>query len=961
MTTFEAEDITLEKVAPYTWEIPRSGDMNVSARVYASESLLEEISEDKTLEQLRNVTHLPGIYDPAIAMPDAHQGYGFPVGGVAAIDAENGVISPGAIGYDINCLTGDADVSLSFGRKRAIADLEGDFATEAATVIGDSPTEAPIQLFTADEKPVLEIETATGDRIEASPDHPFRTPAGMVEAGSLSAGDVVSVHPFEGLPDEAPPSRTLLTAADFEDQDPQIRNALEERGLLPLSTDDEAFARLLKLVGYHTGDGSFNRERSWFYGQPEDLAEIQADIEALGFSPSKIYERDREHEIDGKQFEQTEYSVRSTAKSFQLLLQKLGAPAGPKVEREFTVPAYLESLPNWQQALYLSAFFGAELSAPDTAAPKNFYAPAVSHNRHEAAEDAGREFLAGIQSLLNDLGIATNAIETVERTSREDGDRVRLRVGISAETENLVRFFTTVGYRYAAEKQRRGLQAAQYLKRKRRVKTRRAEIAAEAKAMADGGTPIGEIDTTFDDMNRRFLERSVYGERSGTPRPPADFPDFEAYASAHPIGEDWTIPVEIESISEGGEKPVYDIGVAHEAHNFVANGFVVSNCGVRMLRTNLTREDITGKEEELVDALFEAIPSGLGAGGVVEGTSSTIEEILDRGMQWALEEGYAVETDLEHCEDNGFREEADPSAVSQEAKDRGRKQIGSLGSGNHFLEVQEVTDVYDEAVADAFGLEAGQLVVLIHCGSRGLGHQVCTDYLREIEQEHADLLEQLPDRELAAAPAGSELGEAYYGAMNAAINFAWVNRQLIAYQTRQVFADVFDRDWRDLGMELLYDVAHNIGKRETHEIEGAKRDVYVHRKGATRAFPPGHPDVPAAYRDVGQPVIIPGSMGAGSYVLRGGDESMERSFGSTAHGAGRLMSRTQAKQEFWGEDVQEELEARDHIYVRAQSGATIAEEAPGVYKDVDEVVNVSAELGIGDPVVRTFPIVNIKG
>ncbi|MFP4529902.1 MAG: RtcB family protein, partial [Halodesulfurarchaeum sp.] len=385
------------------------------------------------------------------------------------------------------------------------------------------------------------------------------------------------------------------------------------------------------------------------------------------------------------------------------------------------------------------------------------------------------------------------------------------------------------------------------------------------------------------------------------------------------------------------------------------------NCGVRMLRTNLTREDIAGKEEELVDALFEAIPSGLGAGGVVQGTSSTIDEILNRGMQWALEEGYAVKSDLEHCEDNGFREEADPSAVSQEAKDRGRKQIGSLGSGNHFLEVQVVTDVYDEEVAAAYGLEADQLVVLIHCGSRGLGHQVCTDYLRKIEQEHADLLESLPDRELAAAPAGSRLAAEYYGAMNAAINFAWVNRQLIAYQTRQVFADVFETDWQELGMELLYDVAHNIGKRETHEIEGAKRDVYVHRKGATRAFPPGHPEVPERYRDVGQPVIIPGSMGAGSYVLRGGDRSLERSFGSTAHGAGRLMSRTQAKQEFWGEDVQEALERESQIYVRAQSGATIAEEAPGVYKDVDEVVRVSEELGIGNPVVRTFPVLNIKG
>ncbi|MFB6109603.1 MAG: RtcB family protein [Halodesulfurarchaeum sp.] len=427
----------------------------------------------------------------------------------------------------------------------------------------------------------------------------------------------------------------------------------------------------------------------------------------------------------------------------------------------------------------------------------------------------------------------------------------------------------------------------------------------------------------------------------------------------------------------GIQSPALAMPDAHQGYGFPVGGVaaidaengVISpggvgydiNCGVRMIRTNLTREDLAGKEEQLVDALFEAIPAGLGSGGVIQGTTNTIEEILDRGMRWALEEGYAVEADLEHCEDNGFREAADPSMVSGEAKDRGRTQIGSLGSGNHFLEVQEVTDIYDESVAAAFGLEPDQIVVLIHCGSRGLGHQVCTDYLRKIEARHGDLLASLPDRELAAAPAGSPLAAEYYGAMNAAINFAWVNRQLITYQTRQTFASVFETDWQDLGMELLYDVAHNIAKKETHEVDGEEAEFYVHRKGATRAFPPGHPDVPVAYRDVGQPVIIPGSMGAGSYVLRGGEQSLERSFGSTAHGAGRLMSRTQAKQEYWGEDVQDELEARDHIYVRAESGATIAEEAPGVYKDIDEVIRVSEELGIGDPVARTFPVLNIKG
>jgi tRNA-splicing ligase RtcB len=385
------------------------------------------------------------------------------------------------------------------------------------------------------------------------------------------------------------------------------------------------------------------------------------------------------------------------------------------------------------------------------------------------------------------------------------------------------------------------------------------------------------------------------------------------------------------------------------------------NCGVRMLKTNLAYEDLQGREEELVEALFESVPSGLGGGGVVEESRAVVEEILDRGMEWALAEGYAVPDDLDHCEDEGRRPDADPSAVSQKAKDRGKNQIGSLGSGNHFLEVQRVTDVYRPEVADAYGLAEDQVVVLIHCGSRGLGHQVCTDYLRRIEREHTDLLERLPDKELAAAPAGSPAAEDYYGAMCAAINFAWVNRQLVMHRTREVFERVFGRDWESLGMYLLYDVAHNIAKEETHTVEGEDRDLYVHRKGATRAFPAGHPAVPAAYRDVGQPVIIPGSMGAGSYVLRGGEASMGLTFGSTAHGAGRLMSRTRAKKEYWGETVQSELRADRQIYVKAQSGATVAEEAPGVYKDVDEVVRVSDELGIGDRVARTYPVCNIKG
>jgi len=424
--------------------------------------------------------------------------------------------------------------------------------------------------------------------------------------------------------------------------------------------------------------------------------------------------------------------------------------------------------------------------------------------------------------------------------------------------------------------------------------------------------------------------------------------------------------------------PVGGVGATDAETGCISPGSVGYdiNCGVRMMTTNLTYDDLAGREEELVDALFANVPSGLGGGGIVETDQGTIEEILARGVEWAVDEGWGVKADLAHCEDEGARPDADPAAVSKKAKDRGRNQVGSLGSGNHFLEVQRVTDVYRPEVAESFGLEADQIVVLIHCGSRGLGHQTCTDFLRKIEQAHGDLLADLPDKELAAAPAGSDLAEEYYGAMCAAINYAWVNRQLIMHRTRQVFERVFDRDWQDMEMDLLYDVAHNIAKRETHEVpvgpdgrpsseadavDHVERDLFVHRKGATRAFPAGRPELPPAFADVGQPIIIPGSMGAGSYVLRGGAESMGLTFGSTAHGAGRTMSRTQAKQEYWGETVQSELKTQDKIYVKAQSGATVAEEAPGVYKDVDEVVRVSDELGIGDKVARTFPVCNIKG
>ncbi|WP_335343085.1 RtcB family protein [Halomontanus rarus] len=862
----------------------------------------------------------------------------------------------------MNCLASDSEVLLEHGRRVPIEELDARFEDERAMVAGNELTSSPIQLFTErEETMVYEVETETGNRVTATADHPFATPDGMTALEDLAVGDEVLVQPFHGIEDEQPEEFTILSESDFDDENPQLVRALTDRDLLPLTSTDDAFDRLLKLVGFHTGDGAIgNGGQTWFYGEPEDLESIRADIRAIGFTPSKIYERDRSHEIDGKSFDTTEYSIRASSKAFQKMLLKLGAPSGRKIESDFTTPWYFDRLTNWQKALYASAYFGAEMSVPAAQHDKNLYCPKVSQTRVAETAGAGERFLAELASFLEDLGIETSRIERFETSSSADHETIRLRLGIKNDSENLIQFFSTVGYRYNQKKRRKSVTALQYLKTKKAVIDRRATIASEAKTMADGGTAVSEIKSEFD-INERFIERSIWGGRKGRPRPPSDFPGFDEYCETVSVRENLTVPTRVESIEPVGEESVYDIGVAHDEHNFVANGFVVSNCGVRMMTTNLTYSDVRGHEEELVDALFDDVPSGLGGGGIVEGDIDTVEEVLARGVDWALEHGYAVEDDLLHCEDEGMREGADPSKVTQKAKDRGKNQLGSLGSGNHFLEVQRVTDVFDGEVGEAFGLEEDQIVVLIHCGSRGLGHQTCNDYLRKIEQQHGGLLNQLPDKELAAAPAGSQLAGDYYGAMNAAINFAWVNRQLIMHRTRRVFERVFDRSWEDMEMELLYDVAHNIAKKETHEVDGEQRELYVHRKGATRAFPAGHPDVPRAYRDVGQPVIIPGSMGAGSYVLCGGEASMDLTFGSTAHGAGRLMSRTQAKQDYWGGDVQQELQEQQQIYVKAQSGATIAEEAPGVYKDVDEVVRVSDALGIGDKVARTFPVCNIKG
>ena len=384
------------------------------------------------------------------------------------------------------------------------------------------------------------------------------------------------------------------------------------------------------------------------------------------------------------------------------------------------------------------------------------------------------------------------------------------------------------------------------------------------------------------------------------------------------------------------------------------------NCGVRLLRSNLTEQTVRSKLKDLVTDLFSSIPSGVGSKGAVKLSHSELDEVLVKGVNWAIDHGYGSSDDSDVCEENGQIQNADPNKVSDKARKRGAPQLGSLGSGNHFLEVQKVAEVHDEEAANRMGLKEGTITILVHCGSRGFGHQVCSDYLRVSEQAMAKYDIDLPDRELACVPNNSEEGDSYRKAMFAALNFAWSNRQMLTHWTRKSFERVFNQSESDLEMNLVYDVAHNIAKVEKHKVDGRERKVVVHRKGATRAFPANRDEIPSRYRDLGQPVLVPGSMGTSSWVLLGQPNSMDLSFGSTAHGAGRTMSRSKARRNYTEENVKKSLNDKG-IFIKALTRDGVVEETPQAYKDVDAVVNVSHNLGIATKVAKLVPIGVIKG
>jgi len=422
----------------------------------------------------------------------------------------------------------------------------------------------------------------------------------------------------------------------------------------------------------------------------------------------------------------------------------------------------------------------------------------------------------------------------------------------------------------------------------------------------------------------------------------------------------------------GIQRKAYVMPDAHQGYGFPIGGVaafdlqegVISpggvgydiNCGVRLLKTDFTEKDIRDKRKLLLSEIFKEVPAGVGKGGTTQLSRKVLEEVCTKGAEWAVENGYGEKDDLLKTEEYGRMREADPSHLSPRALERGVPQLGTLGAGNHFIEIQKVSEIFDPDVAKVFGIHSpDQIMVMIHCGSRGLGHQVASDYIRLMENKFGT--QGLPDRELIHAPIRSDLGKRYYKSMSAAVNFAFANRQMIAHWVRSVFQRIMGSSE---GMDQVYDVCHNVAKFERHTIEGRVKEVCIHRKGATRSFGPGRKEIPEIYRSVGQPVLIPGSMGTSSYILVGTSMAEELSFGSTAHGAGRVMSRHEAKRRFRGEKIKQDLEQKG-IELRSTSWRGVAEEAPQAYKNVDEVVRTSHEAGLGQLVAKVIPVGVMKG
>jgi len=978
-----AQELKIEKISEYKWMIPKTGDMRVPGVLFISEKLLKKAIEDKAIEQVANVAKLPGIVKYSLAMPDVHWGYGAPIGGVGAFNEESGVIVPGFVGYDINCLLKNTKILTDYGYYLKIEDFENlwrkviTFDTEKKEV-----EKRDVLRFIKQKREgfIYSIKTESGYEIKVTEEHPLFTLTGKKKARNLEIGDNLIIYPFEGVPFFPPSDEVIIDEIKFKkilrkfkkgNGETQIINILKKKNLLPLKFSSPSLPKILKIIGYLFGNGSISYLKKTnefvvsFYGKYEDMIDLKKDIEAIGFK-TYIYSRKRKGKMKTEynfyEFESETSVCQTSSRSFALLLISLGIPYGNKTEKKFSLPEWILKANLWQKRLFLASFFGAEMSTPKPMPNGfNFYSPIISLNKKTKYVENGIEFFKKIENLCNEFGVEVKKISLRETI----GNKVNIRMIFSSTSENLKSLYGKIGFEYNKEKQYLANLLVFYLRKKEKVIEERNEIEKLAVYLKMGGKSKKEITSCLetDFANERFIERSLYEGRKTGSRTPFNFDRFFEFKEKieEKLGESGFIYDKIKEIKKLPYSDyVYDLTVLDKNHNFVANNFLVSNCGVRLIKTNLTKKDIENKLQDLINGLFYNIPSGVGSTGKLKLKRKELEELVVKGAKWAVEKGYGKREDLENIEEYGCMEGAEPSVISDRAYERGLEQSGTLGSGNHFLEIQEVIHVYDEKIAEKFGIFVGQITIMVHTGSRGFGYQICDDFLDMFGKVVHKYGIKLPDRQLACAPCNSPEGQKYFKAMKAAANYAFANRQMIYYWICETFEKILNTPSEKLGIETVYDVAHNICKYETHYVNGNKKKLYIHRKGATRAFPKGHPDIPEKYRDVGQPVIIPGTMGTASYVLVGTEKAMEETFGSTCHGAGRMMSRSQAIREAKGRSISKELLEKG-IIPKAVSEKGLAEEMPSAYKDVDEVIKVVEGAEISKKIAKMVPIGVIKG